>query len=82
MTDWIKCSERMPEIGERVLLTQNRAISDDPETTVGELSKDGCEWIYSQDYQLDSVQTCWPNCEPPTYYFTHWMPLPAPPEVQ
>lgn len=65
MSEWIKCSERMPELDKRVLLYFG---------SYGGHIEDGCigddgDGPYHYFFDGDSLQQ-----EP-----THWMPLPEPP---
>ena len=69
MGEWIKCSERMPEEGEDVI------VYDDLRQV-----HEGCYFRYG-----DRVSWDIPSYNPQSYYVevnvTHWMPMPEPPEV-
>ncbi|HGM5304197.1 TPA: DUF551 domain-containing protein [Serratia marcescens] len=65
MSEWIKCSERMPELDKRVLLYFG---SYDGHIEDGCIGDDG-DGPYHYFFDGDSLQQ-----EP-----THWMPLPEPP---
>ncbi|WP_411814041.1 DUF551 domain-containing protein [Cronobacter sakazakii] len=68
MSEWIKCSDRMPEIGQRVLVaTEGRSVNcasyrqwESAKTEKGRAPR-------FEDYRGT------------VYGVTHWMPLPAPP---
>lgn len=62
--EWIKCSERMPETGDDVLVY----CPDTNEQFVA------VTWDGSTDFQYARYETVNIVCEP-----THWMPLPEPP---
>lgn len=68
MSEWIKCSERMPEEGADVIVYDGlRQVHE------------GCYFQYG-----DSVVWEIPSYNPSYYgevNVTHWMPLPEPPEV-
>lgn len=63
MTEWIKCSERMPGHGLPVLVVGNDVVQKNI------YEWDGSTW---QDWRGD-----YDEC--PESAFTHWMPLPEPP---
>lgn len=69
MSEWIKCSERMPPNGEEVL------IWDDGEYLLGESTGSvntynfGIFWTYDKQEGF-SVKS----------YVEHWQPLPMPPQ--
>ncbi len=66
MTEWIKCSDRMPEEGREVLACLVAGYSD---PRARQMSFEGRVWCSGAcDYDVDEV--------------THWMPLPSPPEVE
>ncbi|EPK4542768.1 DUF551 domain-containing protein [Serratia marcescens] len=65
MSEWIKCSEQMPELDKRVLLYFG---SYDGHIEDGCIGDDG-DGPYHYFFDGDSLQQ-----EP-----THWMPLPEPP---
>lgn len=67
-TGWIKCSDRLPELGKRVLVCFIGGISGVELLKVDCLIKyhnNNPEWQY----------TSGPN------RITHWMPLPPPPKI-
>lgn len=68
MTQWIKCSERMPEVGKRVLAGY-WATRVTPDGRFPEFQFD-CAVL---DY--DELEYC-SEWDPDN---THWMPLPEPP---
>jgi len=65
MSEWIKCSERLPEIDTPVLwLDSKNTMRYKSPCHIDELNKFGdCVYNYLHNY-------------------THWMPLPAPPEAE
>ena len=66
MSQWIKCSERMPEEGKPVLVVSS--IGGVVQNNVYEW--DGRTWCdFMADYNELSMDV-----------FTHWMPLPEPPQ--
>lgn len=68
MSEWVKCSERMPEEGKDVI------VYDDLEQV-----HEGCYFQYG-DRTVWEI----PSYNPSYYdevNVTHWMPLPEPPEV-
>lgn len=67
MTQWIKCSERMPEEGEDVIVYDNlRQVHEGYYLQYGDLV---CWELYSYSSSYyDEVKV------------THWMPLPEPPQ--
>lgn len=66
MSKWIKCSERMPEEGKPVLFVSS--IGGRVHNNVYEW--DGRTWCdFRADYNELSMDV-----------FTHWMPLPEPPQ--
>jgi hypothetical protein len=70
MTDWIKCSERLPEIDE---FGFSEPI----------LASDGADVDRAVFHESLGDSTL--RCSSHNRYawdVTHWMPLPAPPEVQ
>lgn len=66
MSQWVKCRERMPEEGKPVLVVSN--IGGAVQNNVYEW--DGRTWCdFRADYNELSMDV-----------FTHWMPLPEPPQ--
>lgn len=62
---WNDCMERMPDPGESVLTVFCGCVQKIT------YSFDGEEWVCADE-----------DCDPaPKTAFTHWMPLPTPPEV-
>jgi hypothetical protein len=70
MSNWIKCSERMPDIGQEVLIRIPvcEYFNIESATYKSEGKFIGC-WFSSRGA----------GC---AYKVTHWMPLPTPPEGQ
>lgn len=64
--NWIQCSERLPEDGERVLFTENAST-----IYLGQHIKSVPQW--NGDGLFFHGDTGYRN-------ITHWMPLPEPPE--
>lgn len=64
MSNWIRCSDSMPEICIDVLIR----VINPPDTLMAYLSNSG-EFCYDRDCEGEEV-TC---------KATHWMPLPDPP---
>ena len=81
MSEWIKCSERLPAIDQTVLVKQKYTA----ELMIARIARWG-EWVE----QCESLQVygdaTWDtqickNTEADSYdSVTHWMPLPQPPE--
>ena len=71
-SEWIKCSERLPEDGEFVLV-----CNDDGHMMIAKHETETFEWYYKYtNYDFD----VWDNDEQgPVLY---WMPLPEAPEVE
>jgi len=65
MSNWIRCSERMPEICDDVLVR----VINPSETLMAYLSHSG-NFCYDRDGEGEEI-----TCEA-----THWMPLPEPPK--
>lgn len=65
--EWIKCSERMPEAGQKILTFTK--CENGSYYMVGEYNDPGCVFIYIGDGVFSGHSQ-----------FTHWMPLPQPPE--
>lgn len=65
--NWVKCSERLPELGVKVLIA-----TVDKDFWVAERNdwdgKEDCEWSWDHGFN---------DLEPDRV--THWMPLPEPP---
>jgi len=57
---WIPCSERLPELGARVLVSDGEDVEM---SQLGKRYRDGYVWEFS---------TCWNDLED----WPHWMPLP------
>ena len=77
MSDWIKCSERMPENGANVICVG--FIFDNPENgqwVVSCVFEDGTFYGQSHDGQGEICIDYDIEMHPPT----HWMPLPEPPK--
>jgi hypothetical protein len=76
MSEWIKCSERLPKIGKWVLL---RCIlkypkSGDPEIFVG------CNGNYGKNGSFESAYG--DGYVPSDLQITHWKDLPKPPKEE
>lgn len=77
MSEWISVKDRLPDIGERVLVCAVSKNSGAPLTIITEMSD--TNWL---DNRL-KIELYW---MPPFQYFLsnyeiiHWMPLPEPPE--
>ena len=69
MQGWIKCSERMPEIGVKVLCFPK---GDEPihATFGGNYWRQDVSWCVSNDFIDNTIVTD----------VTHWQPLPEPPQ--
>lgn len=68
-SEWIKCSEMMPENGKRVLVvTENNGYSW---IDIGETFGGG-DWLISGEHWYEKSDPA----------ITHWMLLPKPPEVE
>lgn len=65
VSEWIKCSERMPEDFEDVLATDGNEV---------------CLGYYFEDDNQRPVWGTYPTCPFCDGEISHWMPLPEPPE--
>lgn len=78
--DWIKCSDRMPEVGQKVLVAWKRTVftGTNHETTTKHMTTavyDKCKDTEADKYG----QLCWihPWDGEPIYSpISHWMPMP------
>ncbi|MDU9398078.1 DUF551 domain-containing protein [Pseudomonas sp. zfem003] len=91
MSQWIKCSERMPESGVLVMVYSPPQPGDYPDSVridfdAIEPESEGDYWInHGEHYEQwciiakggDDIEWRGPSEKAP---YTHWMPLPAPPE--
>lgn len=66
MNEWISVEDRLPPIGEEVIV----AICDERYDSLCKYTSSG--WLASKDIWIVDNSIC--------PYVTHWMPLPAPPE--
>lgn len=76
MTNWIKCSERLPEIGEDILIWVRWSIVP----CVGWLNPYG-EWMSNKDF-VGCDGDCVVETDIIQSDVTHWMPLPPAPEEE
>ena len=66
MSEWIKCSERLPDAQARFIVCAD--TDDGPD--VFEMAYNGKDWLYESE----------PTFSYPFYIeVTHWQPLPPPP---
>lgn len=74
MSEWIKCSDRMPRVGVPVLLVGREVVQFSAYRLqgIGFACRDGYQWVTCDDLEADPVS----ETEP-----THWQYLPAPPEA-
>ncbi len=72
MTEWIKCSERIPNLGEAVMISWNGENFDSDAFYDHSLSK----WQTILEIIYDGEEII----GDPERKITHWMPLPKPPE--
>lgn len=63
--EWIKCSEKMPEVGQKILTY----TPSEGEYMMGEYDEPESVYIYVGGGFVGGYSQ-----------FTHWMPLPQPPE--
>ncbi|EKS1846891.1 DUF551 domain-containing protein [Cronobacter malonaticus] len=76
MSEWIKCSERMPELDTVVIggfLGWDGNFVYDCFARSSKASDDGWVWVYCEQFGRGD----WLHDD--EYEITHWMPLPAPP---
>lgn len=78
MSRWIKCSDRLPERYVNVLLAREHPTH--PEVTVGWLCDKS--WDYLESTQIETIDVRWKSDIGEHEYWTHWMPIPAPPEAE
>lgn len=81
MSEWIKCSERLPEVDEYVLIRQ-RYTRD---TMISRIAQWGywveqCENLVVNGDATASLDICMVKSPSEYERVTHWMPLPQPPE--
>lgn len=67
MSEWIKVEDRLPDVGMPVLAIAARAFGTSCHYTVYRTETD--DWFWRDSHT--GAQAGW---------FTHWMPLPDPPE--
>ncbi|MBG6289481.1 DUF551 domain-containing protein [Pseudomonas nitroreducens] len=91
MSEWIRCSEQMPEPGVLVMVYSPPQPGDYPDSVridfdVIDPESDGDYWVnHGEHYEHwcciakggDDIEWRGPSEKAP---YTHWMPLPEPPE--
>lgn len=70
---WIKCSDRLPPIGQRVLVADHESVNLDRMAMVAEV--DGRVLFPSDPRHASLAKPTWVVYDG----ITHWMPLPDPP---
>jgi len=77
MSEWIKCSERQPEIGQGVLISDGKLVTAAKYAPAWHTAEDGGR----QWWWFDALG--YGGCDMGAEYrgedVTHWMPLPLPP---
>lgn len=75
MSEWIKCSDRLPKVGERVLATVSvgSVMGLKSMSLICWMIPSNCEG--GKDWDLQSIPILLS-----VKIITHWMPLPSPPE--
>lgn len=76
MSEWIKCSERLPDVGEDVLI--NEKWSSVP--CIAWITERGV-WLANKDF-VSCDGDCVIETDIEQSMVTHWMPLPAAPEAE
>lgn len=71
MSEWIKCSERLPEPGFRVLATDGKFVGEAYMSTTEHWYRYGTSWTMS-----------WKDWTGNKTIVTHWQYLPDAPEVE
>ncbi|MCY1276903.1 hypothetical protein D3C76_830170 [compost metagenome] len=90
MSEWIKCSERLPEPGVLVMVYQPSRPEDHPGTIRIEFDaidpeSDGDYWmVHGENYEHFCCIAKGGDCDwigpSERAPYTHWMPLPEPPK--
>ena len=76
MSDWIKCSDRLPDYNEKVLVCFVKVLGTQQLTTAELNHQKRCASPESLDYDdIWYVEVGWGHKIKPT----HWQPLPQPP---
>ena len=82
MSKWISIKERLPDLDQLVIITWLSDYDRSPIYAWGGRTDDGDGWRWGV---ADSYRSINSKGEPieidDNYPVTHWMPLPAPPEV-
>ena len=85
MNEWIKCSERLPNLYDFVLVCANFQGTGEPKPIQiarrsGGWADNEC-WEFVNTIQRNNVTGAWMDIEYPMNMddITHWMPLPEPP---
>lgn len=78
MDNWIRVVDKMPPIGESVLIYRRFAIRHGVDVTNNQFIEQQIDWITNGIW--DGKQ--WTYDGYPTYDVTHWMPLPEPPKEE
>lgn len=80
---WIKCSDRMPELYDFVLVfADNKGTGEPKPMSIARFDGDG--WCFINENKRFGSMGAWMDIE---YHMdgndiTHWMPLPKPPEEE
>lgn len=71
--EWISVSDRLPELGQRVLFYDRNGLIHVATYELSEREKWKCFMEHGAGWDGDSVQN---------EHVTHWMPIPTPPETK